>query len=265
MEQGEAEYQSWWSVYKFWRKYMKEGKASFPSESAFPRIKIIPVRRYAIRTFDWVPDIKAILWDLDGTLYKDNPELREAFDVPCIQAYVQAKGMSQKQGTEDFWKTYGELHSKTKTLNAAGLDGPAIVSQVAASMDYTKLLKKDKRLERLILSLPHLDHYIVTNAGKQETEIKLKALGLSENLFRQIIPTYDTPYLKPDPRLFSWVIKNIGLKKTQVLTVGDREETDIVSAKKAGIRTCYVWGVSKEADVSMPKVYEVGELFGVFV
>ena len=81
----------WWKVYKFWRKYMKDGHAFYPNESVYKRVKIIPVRRYSIKTFDWVPDIKGILWDLDGTLYKPTGVLRSAFDEPCIEAFTKKK------------------------------------------------------------------------------------------------------------------------------------------------------------------------------
>jgi FMN phosphatase YigB (HAD superfamily) len=72
-------------------------------------------------------------------------------------------------------------------------------------------------------------------------------------------------FLKPDPKAFLYAAKKARVKQEQVLAVGDREETDIVPAETAGMRTAMVWGVSRLADVSLKTVYEVAELFGTEV
>lgn len=252
----------WWSIYKYWRKYMKEGKASFPTEKTFPRIRQIQVRRYAIRTFDWVPEIKAILWDMDGTLYKNIPQLSKVLRNRAIRAFADAKKVSGKKGKSLFLKQYDKLGSTTRVLNSAKIDGKSFFERTWGQIEIENHLRLDKKLKIMFRSISHLKHYILTNSGKKDTMRKISALGLSEKNFEGILPAYETRYLKPDPRLFEWAARKIGKPRSAILAVGDRETADIMPAKKAGMRTCYVWGVSQDADVSLPEVYEVAGLFG---
>ncbi len=264
LEQGESrEAKNWWGVYKYWRRYVKEGKATFPTGASFPRVQQIQVRRYSIRTFDWVLQIKAILWDVDGTLYKNIPKFKKLIDQKLfISAFAEKLGIGKKEGEKKFFEIYKKLGSKTQVLNSVGLDGKALISKFENEVDFGAYLKKDKRLLKTIRSLVHVRHFILSNAGREGTRRKLIALGLPENLFEGILVTHDAPYLKPDPRVFTWAARKTGFSAGQLLAVGDREATEIIPAKQVGMRTAYVWGVSKEADVSLPTVYEVAELFG---
>ncbi len=256
---------AWWSVFRYWRNYLKEGKASFPSSTLFPRIKQMTVRRYAIKTFNWVPDIKAIVWDLDGTLYQDVPELYQAFEKKLLNVYGQLRKIKGKKTHDEFYSRYKKLGSKTKVLNSIGADGRTLMSTITAEMDYERFLKKDTRLKHLIGELSQVRHYILTNANEKATVRKLNALGLSQELFENVYPTYNLPYDKPDPKVFKYVARDIKLKPKQILVVGDREETDIMPAKQVGMLTAFVGGTSRVADVSFKTVYEVAELFGVQV
>jgi HAD superfamily hydrolase (TIGR01549 family) len=263
--EGQEAKQKWWGVYKYWRNHMKEGKASFPTERMFPRLQFLRVRRYSIRTFDWVPDIKAIFWDLDGTLYQNVPALKKVIDRKIIGWYARAKNKSISQVEKAFWRDYTRLGSKTKVLDSVGLDGKNLFIEYTKTLAYEKYLKKDLKLAKMVKSLANLKHYLLTNAGREETIRKLTALGVPEELFEGIFVTYDMRFLKPDPKAFLYAAKKARVKQEQVLAVGDREETDIVPAETAGMRTAMVWGVSRQADVSLKTVYEVAELFGTEV
>ncbi|MBI2009983.1 MAG: HAD-IA family hydrolase [Candidatus Chisholmbacteria bacterium] len=262
LQKSEEEMRKWWSVYKYWRGYMKKGNASFPTESMFPRIRLMQVRRYALKTFDWVPDIKLILWDVDGTFYRFTSRLENPVDKLFIQAFTKAFGKTPRDSKREFWQRYKDLGSKTRVLNSVGLDGKAEVARMSVKIPFETLLKRDKRLAKTITSLGQLKHVILTNTTRAVTDRKLKALGLKQDLFDEILVTHEAPYLKPEPKLFSWAAKKMGVKPEQILAVGDREQTDILPAKKVGMRTAYVWGKSREADVSFATVYEVAELFG---
>jgi len=262
MNVSKERHNQWWSVYSYWKKYAKEGRAKFPTQKELPKVKIFKPKRYAIKTFEWVADIKAILWDVDGTLYKDTRELRETFDKPCIKAFGKAKKLSDKKAEKEFWKTYGKLSSKTKTLESVGIEAKQFIKDLAAEIEFHKFLRNDKKMIKTIKSLKHLKHFVLSNAGRKETIKKLRAIGIPLKLFEDIMVTYEFPYMKPDPRSFSTAVRKMKLKPSQVLTIGDREKTDIIPAEKADLRTCMVWGKCQYADVSLKTVYEVAELFG---
>lgn len=258
----EKERLRWWKVYKYWRKYMKEGGAAYPNETLFKRIKIIPVRRYSIRTFDWVPDIKGILWDIDSTLYKPTKQLRDAFDEPCIELFSKAKKLSKREGRKLFWATFKRLKSKTKTMEWAGLDSKKVVSDISMTLKYGEMAGRQTKVVAMLKLLNHLNHYIYSNGFVRDSKYKLKSLGIPLRLFKGFYGAYECPYAKIDPKSFKWVVKQTGLRVEQLLSVGDREPNDITPAKAVGMRTCMIGGVSREADVSLPTVYEVAELFG---
>jgi len=262
MNVSKEKHDQWWSVYDYWKKYVKQGKAKFPIQKELPRVKIIRPKRYAIKTFEWVTDIKAILWDVDGTLYKDTKELRETFDRPCIKAFGKARGLSKKKAEKEFWRTYKKLGSKTKTLELAGIDAKKFVKDLVAEIEFDKFLRSDNKMVKTIKSLKHLKHFVLSNAGRKETVKKLKVIGIPLKLFEEIMVTYEFAHIKPDPKAFSTAVRKMKLKPNQVLTIGDREKTDIIPAEKAGLRTCMVWGNCQYADVSLKAVYEVAELFG---
>lgn len=215
-----------------------------------------------MKIFDWVPDIKAILWDLDGTLYKFTPALRKAFGQKTLRLFERATGKKGRELERLYWSTYKKIGSNTKVLDSVGLDGKEEVAKIGDSIPFERLLSKDEKLLRMIRSLKQLKHVVLTNADRRVTERKLRALGLPKTLFAEVLVTHEAPYIKPDPRLFRWAAKRIGLKPEQILAVGDREQADILPAREVGMRTAYVWGKSREADVSFGSVYEVAELFG---
>ena len=67
--------------------------------------------------------------------------------------------------------------------------------------------------------------------------------------------------IKPHPAAFRLILQFTKLKPSQHLLVGDSEGKEIIPAGKLGFRTCYVWGKSKYADISLPQVYDVVQLF----
>lgn len=260
---SKKQYKEWWSVYAYWRKYVKEGKAKFPTKTELPAIQIIKPRRYAIRTFDWVVDIKGIVWDVDGTLYKDTPALRDLIDRLFVKAYAEKKGLTFRKAFKKFFERYKELKSRTRVLNEIGVDGRAFVANLGTDqIDFTDFLEPDLRMRRLLRELGHLKHYIFTNASLDGTKRKLAALGLRKRSFEKIFCTHDMKWLKPDKKAFRYVVRQTGLGPNQILSVGDREATDVVPSEMVGMRTCLVYGKSKIADVCLHNHYEVAELFG---
>jgi len=43
--------------------------------------------------------------------------------------------------------------------------------------------------------------------------------------------------------------------------IGDSVETDIMGAKAVGIKTILVWSKSPEADLSIPTIYKLADIF----
>lgn len=257
-------YGEWWSVYKYWKDYVKAGKANFPQKKELSNVEIIKPKRYAVRTFDWVPEIKAVMWDVDKTLYDEKKaKLGVEFDRLNIAAIMAKTNQSLQVVKKEFNKRYLKLHSKTKVIDSFGLNGKEEIEKVAPEIDYQKYLKRDVKLQKLFSKLKHLDHYIYTNQTAKPTMIKLKALGFKSKVFSKIFANYDLGFRSKTEESFKAVLKELPYKPQEILVIGDRPDQDILPAQKMGMRTCMVWGRSQLADVSLKSVYEVAGLFGV--
>jgi adenylate kinase family enzyme len=193
--EGREAKRQWWGVYKYWKGYLKEGKAAFPTPKLFPQVTHIPVRRYALKTFDWVPDIKAILWELDGTIFRN-------------------------------------------TLNG-----------------------KERRLVQMFDRLSHLKHYAITSESEDTSHARLAALGLNKQLFE----TIDIVENNTIELAYKKMIRHMQLKPEQILKIEGRDGQEARVARELGLKTAFVWGVSRNADVSLKHVFEVAELFGIEV
>ena len=61
-----------------------------------------------------------------------------------------------------------------------------------------------------------------------------------ESLFDVILPSYEAGLIKPDPRFFELMIKQLGLSKSQAIMFGDSLKDDIEGAENAGIRAVLI-------------------------
>jgi len=207
-------------------------------------------------------EIKVLVWDLDGTLYDEIPVIKKEIRSNVVKAISKVQLISLKQAEKLFAKTYKELNSSTKTMMKYGVDKKWILSGEWYNKAQLKYIKKDLRLKMMFDNLKNLIHIINTNGSILPTKKKLKKLGLPLDIFEKIYSNADMfGILKPDLLPFKKVIKYTKLLPENHLFIGDRDKTDLVPAKKIGMRTCLVWGQSKMADISLPRVYDVVELF----
>lgn len=256
-------YQQWWSVYKYWKDYVKKGKAGFPKKAELSNVQIIKPKHYSIRTFDWVSGIKAIGWDLDGTLYSSELIPSHLISQIIYQTVAKSKSWTLAEAKKEYNSKLTELGSNTKTLYHFGVNGVDFFTDVWDNMDLEKYLKKDQRLIKMFQSLQGMRHFILSNSNRiDQITRKLKLIGLNSNRFEKIFSTVDIGTIKPDPKPFKVALRAMNLQPKEVLYVGDRIGTDIRGAQGVGMRGCLVWGVSREANVSLKNVYEVAGLFG---
>ncbi|MFH1280947.1 MAG: HAD-IA family hydrolase [Candidatus Beckwithbacteria bacterium] len=263
MDWDKEKYDEWWSVYKFWIDYIKAGKAQFPTKKELSNLQIIKPKCYAIRTFDWVTDIKAIGWDLDGTLYHPNLIPKKMFTRRQIKAVMEKNCWSKSKAIKEYDRAYEKIGSHTKTLLSLGVDGVSLFLRIWDELPLDKYLKKDKKLQKMFRALGKVRHFILSNGGtEKQIKRKLKLLGLNLNKFEIISSGYDLGLVKPDKKVFKVMAEKMKLESEEILYVGDREKADVIGANKIGMKTCLVYGKSKEADVCLKNVYEVAGLFG---
>ncbi len=79
-------------------------------------------------------------------------------------------------------------------------------------------------------------------------------------MFKAIITKEDVSAYKPSPEPFLKALGILGAKAKECVSIGDVNESDIIPARKLGMKTVFVWGESKYADVSVPTIYDIKKL-----
>lgn len=214
---------------------------------------------------DTISNIKVIVWDLDGTLYKSNEELCQALHKAFIKLLADFKNISPTESEVLLTKTKEIYKSTTKSLFVLGCgDSVSIIDRVEKAIDKTSYLTVDRKLQELFVHLSSYKHMIISDTLHHTIVAELEAMGLSQNLFSEIIGVDDVQGVKPDLLMFRKALSSSGLAASAHLMVGDRVEVDLVPAKIVGMKTCLVWGNQVNipgVDFSLADVYKVADLF----
>lgn len=204
-------------------------------------------------------NVKYCLWDVDLTFYTVSPEMKEELKRRIYEYISQKLKIPINEAKQKYEEEFRKRKSKTSSMEALGL-GKYAIQEVIDSIDKKRYLKKDPRLIQLFKNLKRYKHTIVTNSTKASTEETLKILGLNKNLFEAIITKEDVTDYKPSPEPFLKILKILRAKPEECVSIGDVEASDIIPAKKLGMKTIFVWGKSDHADASVSTIYEVKEL-----
>lgn len=211
---------------------------------------------------NWISQIKFLCFDVDGTLYRNVPEVWNTIRGKVLDAIIEKTGWDARRANDELDEKFRRLGSTTKVLNELGIDGQKFFTGVFEEVDLSGVLEKDIKLKSMIDRLRK--NYIVgivSNGTKTSITKKLEAVGLSPKQFDPLVATFDIDAPKPDPKPFLFALENTGCSPEETVYIGDRVETDILGAKAVGMRTIMVWGESPEADLSLPTIYDLGNLF----
>lgn len=210
----------------------------------------------------WVENIKAVGFDLDGTLYHSPGNLQGWFKQEVIKRVVKYLKKDQKEVEQEYARRYRKYKSNTLTLNSFGMNGEEVFQALFDEVDLSKYVGRDEELIRLVKDLgKKYQLFILSNGAMRQIVKKLTMLGLDLDMFDPIVACYEhVGWVKPSPKGFLHVIDYLGRTPEQIVYVGDREMTDIQGASAVGMRTVMVWGESKKADVSIPTVYDLEQV-----
>lgn len=196
--------------------------------------------------------IRAVLFDLDGTLYAQKPiQLRMAMELALlpIRRPFAALGIIRalrsyrhaQEALRAAEPAQGSLADAQVALAARESGLPA--AQVAALVEEWMIRRPLKYLRTQLApgTLELLD--LLQRSGVRAGLLsdypaldKLQALGLADR-FAPVLCSSDPAInrFKPDPRGFQVAADMWGLPPEQVLMVGDRYEVDLVGARAAGM------------------------------
>jgi putative hydrolase of the HAD superfamily len=203
-----------------------------------------------------IDGLKALVFDIDGTLYRQGPLRRKIFSrlawthlaqpihgwrtVHVLRAYRHAQEDLRSRAVP------GEIAAAqiALTCERAKVDREVVTECVTRWMEHEPLRFLAQCLQpgvmeflqtcrRRGLSLGALSDY--------PAEAKLQALGLSD-LFDVVLCAQapEVNAFKPDPRGLLVALERLGAPPTEALYIGDRADVDAPTAEAAGVRCAIV-------------------------
>ncbi|POZ61187.1 HAD family hydrolase [Chromobacterium alticapitis] len=199
--------------------------------------------------------IKALLLDLDDTLFDDRHATAQAFaafiaphaerlDAPKPELFRRWLACVARH-----WRRFeaGELtieqqrHERLRDF----LSLPHLAEDEAARLfqPYMDAYRRHRRLTPgaavFLDATRHLPRIVVSNGAAAQQRDKLAHLGIAHH-FLHVVTVEEAGAAKPDPRIFQHALALENLKPERCLMVGDDVQRDIEPALKLGMAACQV-------------------------
>lgn len=206
--------------------------------------------------------IKAIVFDLDDTLYDQQEPFQQALTSVWNDPAVSGQVLTD---LFEIFKHMNDRVTKLETLTMAQvfdrlnsvLDAhslPVLTNNVwlafwESYQQKTAKISLFSEIRNLLTSLK--DHYqlgVITNGETESQSNKVLQLDLDHYINRSNIIISDAVGLrKPDARIFTYFNRLLNLQANEVVYIGDNFETDMIGAKKAGWHT--FWFNHRQAEL----------------
>jgi HAD superfamily hydrolase (TIGR01549 family) len=191
----------------------------------------------------WIRNIKAIGFDLDGTLYPADAIPKSLIRTKQIETIAQVNGWSDLRAEQELMALLVELGSNTKAMTALGVNGTSFFTDIWDNLPLEQYIIRDDLVVQMFIQLKNKYRlFIISNSNRRDQiEKKLELIGLQPAWFEPIVSTVEVGKVKPEPEPFLTALSKMpDLTVGEVLYVGDRVETDVVGAKRVGMRACLV-------------------------
>ncbi len=185
-------------------------------------------------------EIKAIVFDLDGTLYVS--ELFEHAVWESVSQYAgDLLGCTPTQGGEYLKKLREQLTAECGTVQTLAVAIQVMGGTVremhrrfAVELEPGDMIVPDSRVALLVRNLAGFCRcWLLTNNNRVLTDKILSVLELT-GVFERVITIDDTWRPKPDQALLDEVLAGLVLPPENVLFVGDRYDIDLRLPEQAG-------------------------------
>ncbi len=192
--------------------------------------------------------IKVILFDLDGTLYK-NPEVRKKFAEAAYHALAKLKKISVEEAKsmieerrENLKEKHGFPVPYTLTLIRFGMPVEMWHKENIDFFDPRDYLSQNGELKEMLLGLRKRCRLaILTNNNEVQAQRILEALEVRD-LFDRVFSYNSFKTMKPNPDFFKKAAKEMDVNPDECLVVGDRYSVDLIPAQDLGMKIYEVKG-----------------------
>lgn len=187
--------------------------------------------------------IKALLFDFDGTLLDTNELIIQTF------LHVLETKFPGKYSREDVLPFLGpSLKDTFSTVDLERVDELVQDYRIWNIAHHDELVTEfDGVLETLLTLKEAGIRLAIVSTKRQEMLARGLRILKAEGLFEVIIGSDDVKNVKPDPEPILLALEKMGLRKDEVIMIGDNSH-DIEGGKNAGVKTAGVaWSLKGEA------------------
>ena len=196
-------------------------------------------------------NIRAITLDLDDTLWSIGPVIQRAEEALWDWLARHYPRIEERWSPEQLIELRSQMYDRyPHKVHDFRFLRKKVLEYVALEVGYTTDLVDpafavfDAGRNRVDL-FPEVDDELSWLADRYKLvavtngNANLHTIGIA-NHFHDIVTSVDVGAAKPARAIFDEAVRRTGYSPDQVLHVGDHPETDIVGAKKAGIRAVWV-------------------------
>ncbi len=202
------------------------------------------------RFYNVPSDIKAIIFDIDSTLYTNAAYAFEQVDCQ-VRRFAFIRGITNEDARKmvaDYRKKYaaengGKKVSLSNTLRSFGVSIEQSVQWRRELIEPADFLGPDKKLQEALAALGRRYKLLcVTNNPLLPAQKTLDALGVADLI--EVLVGLDTCNLsKPAKEPFERATKEAGVPFDKIISVGDRYDLDLAPALELGMGGVLVRGV----------------------
>ncbi len=193
--------------------------------------------------------IRAMLFDLDNTLYPASSGVMQSIDRRIGEYVQQRLGLPEDQASKlrhHFYTTYGTTLRGLQQYYA-NVETEEYL-QFVHNIEVEKLLRFDAELDLALTQLP-VSKVIFTNSPREHAERVLGAMGLMHHFERIFDLRYFNFVAKPDPACYQHVLDEIGVAGDEALILEDTPH-NLAPAKNLGMTTILITDMPCDCDAA---------------
>ncbi len=185
-------------------------------------------------------EIKAVIFDVDGTLYRSQEYERHLYHM-IVKTISWFTGLDNQQAAEKLRQQKHIHKTVSKSIESMGINRHKFFDKLAEYAEPEKYIAKNPEAVEVLRVLKQLGYKVAlhTNSGRKLAEKVLRAIGIEDYCYDALV-TSDEAEPKPSINGYLLCASKLGVKPREALYIGDRPEVELKPAKEIGMKTALI-------------------------